>query len=520
MADFKLMCTNAMKYNHVDTIYYKASKKLMHAGTKLVQPEKLGWIINLIPELTGDDVGFEITAELRQNRGGHDEHDDSDHVTAEPAASSGGGKRKMPTTKFEPITDELTPEEVLRKSQLAAREARVKLSTFVSYLTSEICFTDMFDVSLGLAVAKRGGPAMGFLKQRKDGTTNINILVGGDGSIPGTKKRPVLLGALCGKLSEGTGQIQGFREDRRNTAKPVKPLYYGAFGSYAPSYDSAFSNLSKEESDLVYHTYGSDTAVQYAESVLDFVKDSDYATHLVDSLLDLLTGGDHSRTKKHLDVNKKLREEEEAVRTVLEVKPVDAVKVRIYPHLQTKSCSFYVSQPILICFLRKAVTFYQTDIAHPQVDVDELRTLQDLGIDTDFLDRMEDEIKVAEERHELQKQLDGMCQLLQRLQQTQHTRLSQTVPVHLGQLTGASEEEAQVADCITESLCEMTKRVAPAEVVSVAGVRKALGVAGGPEVEVEVADLESELRQFLESEPALTHSPLRDDKTIEEILME
>lgn len=39
--DFRLMCTNALEYNHVDTIYYKASKKLLHAGIKLMQPEKL-----------------------------------------------------------------------------------------------------------------------------------------------------------------------------------------------------------------------------------------------------------------------------------------------------------------------------------------------------------------------------------------------------------------------------------------------------------------------------------------------
>ena len=322
---------------------------------------------------------------------------------------------------------------------------------------------------------------MGFLKQRKDGTTNINILVGGEGVIPGTKKRPVLLGQLCGKLAEGTGQIQGFREDRRNITKPVKPLYYGAFGSYAPSYDSAFSNLSKEESDLVYQTYGSDTAVQYAESVLDFVKDSDYASHLVDSLLDLLTGGDHSKTKRALDENKRLREEEEAVKTMMEVKPIDAVKV----------------------------------------DVDELRSLQDLGIDINFLDNMEEEIKISEERHELQQRLDSMCQLLQKLQQSQHSRLSQPPPVHLSQVVPPSEEEMQVAENISENLTEMAKRVHPGDVAPVAGIRKALGVAM-PEVEVsnEVADLESELRQFLESEPALTQSPLRDDKTIEEILME
>lgn len=69
------------------------------------------------------------------------------------------------------------------------------------------------------------------------------------------------------------------------------------------------------------------------------------------------------------------------------------------------------------------------------------------------------------------------------------------------------------------------------------GIRKALGLplpdppaavqsaaaaaaATGSATEVTNIDLESELRQFLESEPNLTQSPLRDDKTIEEILME
>lgn len=41
IGDFRLMCTNAMEYNHVDTIYYKTAKKLLHAGMKLMQPDKL-----------------------------------------------------------------------------------------------------------------------------------------------------------------------------------------------------------------------------------------------------------------------------------------------------------------------------------------------------------------------------------------------------------------------------------------------------------------------------------------------
>ena len=125
---------------------------------------------------------------------------------------------------------------------------------------------------------------MGFLRQRPDGTTSLNIITGESGVIPGTEKdRPVLLGSLLGKVKQGTGSIQvhicytimtlvyasfkvtnfthnlklcyylqGFREDRRNVSKPVYPLYYGAYSSHGPTYDSTFSNLTKEETELIY----------------------------------------------------------------------------------------------------------------------------------------------------------------------------------------------------------------------------------------------------------------------------
>ena len=50
---------------------------------------------------------------------------------------------------------------------------------------------------------------MGFLRQRPDGTTSLNIITGESGVIPGTEKdRPVLLGSLLGKVKQGTGSIQ------------------------------------------------------------------------------------------------------------------------------------------------------------------------------------------------------------------------------------------------------------------------------------------------------------------------
>lgn len=125
-----------MKYNHVDTVYYKASKKLLQAGLKIMVPEKLGWMINLVPEITSEEVGFEITAEMRAIKHS-EEHEDSDNVNE--------NKKKMPLTKFEAVPDDLTAEEILAKSQMAARHAKAKLSKFIC-----ICRSIIFSFQLNL----------------------------------------------------------------------------------------------------------------------------------------------------------------------------------------------------------------------------------------------------------------------------------------------------------------------------------------------------------------------------------
>lgn len=134
-----------------------------------------------------------------------------------------------PKTRFESFVDDLTAEEVLEQVKNAASKAQKKISE------------------------RRRAAKMGFLRQKKDGSTSMQILVDVENSCP---ERVVSIGAFTGKLQSGTGQLHGFREDRRNTAKVVKPLNYGTFCSFAPIYDSRFSNLNKEESELVLNTYG------------------------------------------------------------------------------------------------------------------------------------------------------------------------------------------------------------------------------------------------------------------------
>ena len=58
-------------------------------------------------------------------------------------------------------------------------------------------------------------------------------------------------------------------------------------------------------------TYGDNVGVQYAESILNFSRNCDYAMFIVDHLLDILTGNEHRKTSHYIAEQKMLRKEDE-----------------------------------------------------------------------------------------------------------------------------------------------------------------------------------------------------------------
>jgi Domain of unknown function (DUF3512) len=58
----------------------------------------------------------------------------------------------------------------------------------------------------------------------------------------------------------------------------------------------------------VYSTYGDDVGVSYAESIKNFSRNCEYASFIVDHLLDILTGNEHKKTTKYIEEQKMIRQ--------------------------------------------------------------------------------------------------------------------------------------------------------------------------------------------------------------------
>lgn len=261
-------------YNHPETIYYKAARKLWHfAKEKVFNKIALIEHKRSFAGIGSYELGFSvdepgIPMEV-------DEHEPAPLVDASQQTAFVDLTNQLPrldeirdSKEDEPLEDGMTADEILEQARQAAQ-----------------CAADR------LTLQRPNGAHLSFLRQRNDGSTSLGIV-----GAPASSEQEVKLEDLVTRLTEGSSYLCEFKEPESNRVRPIEALETAPFASYLPSFDSTRSNMSKEDSALLTATYGEDElGVQFSSSVMQFATESDYIINMVDSLLDVLTHGQHSK---------------------------------------------------------------------------------------------------------------------------------------------------------------------------------------------------------------------------------
>ncbi|XP_043116731.1 bromodomain-containing protein 9 isoform X2 [Puntigrus tetrazona] len=253
-ADFKLMCDNAMVYNRPETVYYKAAKKLLHTGFKMMS--KQAAILgddDIAPEEPATEI-LPIHTEYpkKSKKQPVKEPIISDLYELEGNACS--------------LTDSTAEEHVLALVEHAADEARDRINRFMP------------------------NSKIGYLKKDAEGSLIYNV-VNQDPEAEEEETHSIDLSTLANKLIPGLTSL-GFKDDRRHKVTFLS----SAYNTQTLQNNSVYPDLLPEEMDTLYSAYGDETGVQCALSLQEFVKGcGSFTRRLVDDLLDKMTAGDHSK---------------------------------------------------------------------------------------------------------------------------------------------------------------------------------------------------------------------------------
>uniref|UniRef100_A0A671LN03 Bromodomain-containing protein 9 n=1 Tax=Sinocyclocheilus anshuiensis TaxID=1608454 RepID=A0A671LN03_9TELE len=244
-ADFKLMCDNAMVYNRPETVYYKAAKKLLHTGFKMMSKVTFFWLFS----------AFVVHPPVHPCHHSHSIRmrvmccSSSDLYELEGNACS--------------LTDSTAEEHVLALVEHAADEARDRINSFMP---------------------------------------NSKVQKVADFVAEKEETHPIDLSTLANKLIPGLTSL-GFKDDRRHKVTFLS----SAYNTQTLQNNSVYPDLLPEEMDMLYSAYGDETGVQCALSLQEFVKGcGSFTKRLVGDLLDKMTAGDHSKAIIQIRQNRNL----------------------------------------------------------------------------------------------------------------------------------------------------------------------------------------------------------------------
>uniref|UniRef100_A0A8C2EUW9 Bromodomain-containing protein 7-like n=1 Tax=Cyprinus carpio TaxID=7962 RepID=A0A8C2EUW9_CYPCA len=410
--DFKVMCENAMIYNKPETIYYKAAKKLLHSGMKILSTERLDSLKQSIEFMAGLQTSSSHSAEDGEDEGG----------TSDAAKENSSVMDTSDNSQSPRVGNKDTPS---RDSKDDAKSQAEKDLEEIKKIVED---------SGGKLSNRSLQCELEFERRKSDGLTTLGILNPADLSAGDPGYCPVKLGMMGGRLQTGINTLQGFKEDKRNMVTPVSYMNYCPFSSYAPTYDSSFANISKEDSDLIYSFYGEDNSQPESESIADYLaKSEEHMSRLADNVLDALTSGEHSRQLKETETDNLPMEE-----------PAEKVDT-------TDDAEVVVSE---------------------SSSGDSVTALGSLGLNPDLLPENFD----SEEAEHFQQKLDETTVLLKELQKVQKERLSAKQPPNIICLLSPTAKELQLAEKVTGNLAQLTSQVTPGDVCSLYGIRKAMGI--------------------------------------------
>ncbi|KAH9635745.1 hypothetical protein HF086_013853 [Spodoptera exigua] len=116
------------------------------------------------------------------------------------------------------------------------------------------------------------------------------------------------------------------------------------------------------------------------------------------------------------------------------------------------------------------------DLSKVKVDIDQLRTLSELGIDVEYLNDIEEEVAASQHDYGIGGALRHTTDLLAKLEKEQRDRLSAPAPWHLSLSARPGAAERELARLVAACLRAMLARVPPRHVAPVPALRAAMGV--------------------------------------------
>ncbi|XP_037130234.1 bromodomain-containing protein 9 isoform X2 [Syngnathus acus] len=381
-ADFKLMCDNAMVYNRPETVYYKAAKKLLHTGFKMMSKDRLLVLkrsmsfMQDMAAILGDE---ELAADLPPTE-----------VTPIPAESARKSKKqpvKDMNYLFEPegnacsLTDSTAEEHVLALVEHSADEARDRINRYMP------------------------NSKIGYLQKESDTSLVYTVVNQLDPEAEEEETHKVDLSSLSNKLLPGLTTL-GFKDDRRHKVTFLS----SAYNIQSLQKNSVFPDLLPEESDLLCSAYGDETGVQCALSILDFVKGCGNATKCwVDEILDKMTGSDHTNAANQIRQKRNpLLKADETKTGLCDMQMVDGAGLG-----ESSSVLDFMS----------------------------LKNYPDMSLDISMLNTLGKGVKKEPGNEESQQNFDDADKLLQEFQEAQVDRVGSRPSSNLSSLSNASERD-------------------------------------------------------------------------------